>query len=56
MQLKLVCTGLVALARSRPTAFLEITPSGVREFRSEPYLYLEAVRKICRSALQTSSP
>jgi len=24
-QVKLVCTGLVALARSRPTAFLEIT-------------------------------
>jgi len=30
-QVKLVCTGLVALARSRPTAFLEITLSGVRE-------------------------
>jgi hypothetical protein len=27
----LVCTGLVALARSRPTAFLKITLSGVRE-------------------------
>jgi hypothetical protein len=31
MQVKLVCTGLVALARSRPTTFLEITLSGVRE-------------------------
>jgi hypothetical protein len=34
MHLKLVCTGLVALARSRPTAFLEITPSDVREYPS----------------------
>jgi hypothetical protein len=32
MQLKLVCIGLVALARWRPTAFLEFTPSGVREY------------------------
>jgi hypothetical protein len=32
MQLKLVCSGLVALARSRPTAFLEITSSGIRKY------------------------
>jgi hypothetical protein len=32
MQLKLVCSGLVALVRWRPTAFLEITPSCVREY------------------------
>jgi hypothetical protein len=30
-QVKLVCTDLVAVARSRPTVFLEITLSGVRE-------------------------
>ena len=32
MQHKLVCTDLVALARSRLTAFLEITPSAIREY------------------------
>jgi hypothetical protein len=31
-QVVLVCTGLIAMARSRPTAFAEITASGVREF------------------------
>jgi hypothetical protein len=31
MHLKLVCSGLVALARSRPTTFLEITPSVICE-------------------------
>ena len=50
MQLKLVCTGLVAPARSRPTAFLEIAPSGVREIRSGPFLPVGAGPKNCRSA------
>jgi hypothetical protein len=56
MQVKLVCTDLVALARSRPTAIPEITLSGVRE----GFLGVVSLRwrrvKSSRSAPATSSP
>ena len=53
MHLKLVCSGLVALARSRPTAFLEITPSGVRE--SAHYMQGDRSKPVdrCRAASLT---